>query len=43
MGHFNDLMLMATLSGVESGLVLSGVPVQRGGAQAAMQSLEGSA
>lgn len=42
LGHLNDLMLMATLSGVESGLILSGVPCRRGGAQAAMESLEAS-
>ncbi|HSG49396.1 MAG TPA: aminotransferase class V-fold PLP-dependent enzyme, partial [Longimicrobiales bacterium] len=40
LGDFNDLMLMATLAGVESGLVLAGVPVRRGGVQAAMEVLE---
>jgi hypothetical protein len=35
-------MLVATLAGVESGLALSGVPIQRGGVQAAMETLEGS-
>jgi alanine-glyoxylate transaminase/serine-glyoxylate transaminase/serine-pyruvate transaminase len=42
LGDFNDLMLVATLAGVESGLALSGVPIQRGGVQAAMETLEGS-
>jgi len=40
LGDFNDLMLAATLAGVESGLVLSGVPIRRGGVQAAMEILE---
>jgi alanine-glyoxylate transaminase/serine-glyoxylate transaminase/serine-pyruvate transaminase len=40
LGDFNDLMLAATLAGVESGLVLSGVPIRRGGVQAAMEVLE---
>jgi alanine-glyoxylate transaminase/serine-glyoxylate transaminase/serine-pyruvate transaminase len=40
LGDFNDLMLAATLAGVESGLVLSGVPVRRRGVQAAMEVLE---
>jgi alanine-glyoxylate transaminase / serine-glyoxylate transaminase / serine-pyruvate transaminase len=39
LGHFNDLMLMATLSGVEMGLRLAGVPHKQGGAAAAMNSL----
>ncbi len=43
LGDLNDLMLAATLAGVESGLVLSGVPIQRGGVQAAMEVLEASA
>jgi len=42
LGDLNDLMLAATLAGVESGLVLSGVPIQRGGVQAAMEVLEAS-
>ncbi len=42
LGDFNDLMLLATLCGVESGLVLAGVPVERGGVEAAMRELEGS-
>jgi alanine-glyoxylate transaminase/serine-glyoxylate transaminase/serine-pyruvate transaminase len=36
LGDFNDLMLMGTLSGVEMGLALSGVPFTRGGVGAAM-------
>jgi alanine-glyoxylate transaminase / serine-glyoxylate transaminase / serine-pyruvate transaminase len=39
LGDFNDLTLMGTLSGVEMGLALAGVPHQRGGVQAAMQYL----
>jgi alanine-glyoxylate transaminase / serine-glyoxylate transaminase / serine-pyruvate transaminase len=39
LGDFNDLMLMGTLSGVEMGLQVAGVPHQKGGAAAAMQYL----
>ena len=39
LGDFNDLMLMATLSGIEMGLGLAGVPHSPGGAQAAMEHL----
>jgi alanine-glyoxylate transaminase/serine-glyoxylate transaminase/serine-pyruvate transaminase len=39
LGHFNDLTLAGTLSGVEMGLALAEVPHQRGGAQAALQFL----
>lgn len=39
LGDFNDLMLMATLSGVEMGLRIAGVPHEPGGAQAAMDHL----
>ncbi|QFT82428.1 Soluble hydrogenase 42 kDa subunit [Roseovarius sp. THAF27] len=42
LGDFNDLMLMATLSGVEMGLEKAGVPHQSGGAQAAMEHLKKS-
>ena len=42
LGHFNDLMLAGTLSGVEMGLGLAGVPHRRGGVQAALDSLAGS-
>jgi len=40
-GHFNDLMLMGTLSGVEMGLDLAQVPHRRGGVLAAMDVLKG--
>ncbi|MCR9110295.1 MAG: aminotransferase class V-fold PLP-dependent enzyme [Rhodobacteraceae bacterium] len=40
LGDFNDLMLMATLSGVEMGLTKAGIPHQSGGAQAAMEHLK---
>ena len=39
LGDFNDLTLMGTLSGVEMGLALAGVPHQKGGAQAALDYL----
>ena len=39
-GDMNDLMLLGALAGVESGLVLAGVPIRRGGVDAAMRSLE---
>lgn len=39
LGDFNDLMLMATLSGVEMGLRKAGVPHEAGGAQVAMDIL----
>ncbi|HIC81669.1 MAG TPA: aminotransferase class V-fold PLP-dependent enzyme, partial [Kiloniellaceae bacterium] len=41
LGDFNDLMLMGTLSGVEMGLELSGIPHRRGGVQAALDYLCG--
>jgi alanine-glyoxylate transaminase/serine-glyoxylate transaminase/serine-pyruvate transaminase len=40
-GHFNDLMLMGTLSGVEMGLDLAKVPHRSGGVMAAMDVLTG--
>ncbi|MDD9717820.1 MULTISPECIES: pyridoxal-phosphate-dependent aminotransferase family protein [Dinoroseobacter] len=40
LGDFNDLMLMATLSGVEMGLAKAGVPHESGGVQAAMDHLK---
>ena len=43
LGDFNDLMLMGTLSGVEMGLGVAGVPHQRGGAQRAMDYLKSAA
>jgi alanine-glyoxylate transaminase/serine-glyoxylate transaminase/serine-pyruvate transaminase len=39
LGSFNDLMLTGTLSGVEMGLQLAGVPHKSGGVTAAMKSL----
>ena len=39
LGDFNELMLAATLSGVEMGLGLAGVPHERGGVQAALDYL----
>ena len=41
LGDFNDLMLMATLSGVEMGLNKADVPHRSGGVSAAMESLKG--
>jgi alanine-glyoxylate transaminase/serine-glyoxylate transaminase/serine-pyruvate transaminase len=41
LGAFNDLMLAGTLSGVEMGLALSGVPLRGSGVQAALAHLEG--
>ena len=43
LGDFNDLMLMGTLTGVEMGLALAGVPVKKEGVQAAMDYLSGCA
>jgi alanine-glyoxylate transaminase/serine-glyoxylate transaminase/serine-pyruvate transaminase len=42
LGDFNDLSLMGTLSGVEMGLALAGIPHKAGGVQAAMASLMGN-
>lgn len=39
LGSFNDLMLAGTLSGVEMGLQLAGVPHKEGGVAAALQHL----
>ena len=39
LGSFNDLMLAGTLSGVEMGLALGGVPFRKGGVQAALDYL----
>ncbi|EKS35708.1 pyridoxal-phosphate-dependent aminotransferase family protein [Afipia clevelandensis] len=41
LGHFNDLMLMGTLSGVEMALDLAKVPHKKGGVLAAMDVLTG--
>jgi alanine-glyoxylate transaminase/serine-glyoxylate transaminase/serine-pyruvate transaminase len=43
LGHFNDLMLAGTLCGVELGLALAGVPINRGGIDAALEHLEATA
>jgi alanine-glyoxylate transaminase/serine-glyoxylate transaminase/serine-pyruvate transaminase len=43
LGDFNDLTLMGTLSGVEMGMELAGVPYEKGGVLAAMGSLTASA
>ena len=40
LGDFNELMLIATLGGIEMGLSKSSVPHQVGGTQAAMQFLK---
>ena len=40
LGDFNDLMLMATLSGVEMGLAKAEIPHQSGGTQAALEHLK---
>jgi alanine-glyoxylate transaminase/serine-glyoxylate transaminase/serine-pyruvate transaminase len=39
LGDFNDLTLMGTLSGVEMGLVIAGVPVKKEGVLAATEYL----
>jgi alanine-glyoxylate transaminase/serine-glyoxylate transaminase/serine-pyruvate transaminase len=43
LGHFNDLMLMGTLAGIEMGLELAKVPHRKGGVLAAMDVLTGKA
>jgi alanine-glyoxylate transaminase/serine-glyoxylate transaminase/serine-pyruvate transaminase len=43
LGDFNDLMLAGTLSGVEMGLSLAGVPHSRGGVAVALEYLTGAA
>jgi len=43
LGDFNDLMLLGTLSGVEMGLRVAGVPHSAGGVQAAIDYLSGNA
>lgn len=42
LGDFNDLMLMATLSGIEMGMTKAGVPHHSGGVMAAMEHLKNS-
>jgi alanine-glyoxylate transaminase/serine-glyoxylate transaminase/serine-pyruvate transaminase len=39
LGHFNDLTLAGTLSGVQMGLQLAGVPIKPGGIDAALDHL----
>ena len=39
LGDFNDLMLAGTLAGVEMGLALAGVPFNKGGVAAALETL----
>ncbi len=43
LGHFNDLMLLGTLGGVEMGLHAAGVPHRAGGVACAMDVLAGRA
>jgi alanine-glyoxylate transaminase/serine-glyoxylate transaminase/serine-pyruvate transaminase len=43
LGDFNDLMLAGTLSGVEMGLSLAGIPHQKGGVAAALDYLASTA
>jgi alanine-glyoxylate transaminase / serine-glyoxylate transaminase / serine-pyruvate transaminase len=43
LGDFNDLMLLGTLSGVEMGLKLAGVPHRQGGVTAALQCIADAA
>lgn len=43
LGDFNDLMLAGTLSGVEMGLTLAGIPHSRGGVSAALEYLSEAA
>ena len=42
LGDFNDLMLGGTLSGLELGFAVSGVPFKRGGVTAALEYLAGN-
>lgn len=42
LGDFNELMLAGTLSGVEMGLSLAGVPHKKGGIKAALEYLQNS-
>jgi alanine-glyoxylate transaminase/serine-glyoxylate transaminase/serine-pyruvate transaminase len=39
LGDFNDLMLAGTLSGVEMGFALAGIPYKPGGVLAALELL----
>jgi alanine-glyoxylate transaminase / serine-glyoxylate transaminase / serine-pyruvate transaminase len=40
LGHFNDLMLLGTLGGIELGLRRAGIPHKKGGVLAALDRLE---
>lgn len=42
MGDFNDLMLLATLGGIEMGLAICKIPYNKGGVQAAIDYLAGN-
>jgi len=42
-GDFNELMMAGTLSGVEMGLSLAGVPHTKGGVNAALEFLADTA
>ena len=42
LGDFNDLMLAGTLSGVEMGLSVAGVPHESGGVTAALDYMKSS-
>jgi alanine-glyoxylate transaminase/serine-glyoxylate transaminase/serine-pyruvate transaminase len=42
LGSFNDLMLAGTLSGVEMGLAVAGVPIEKKGVSAALDYLAGN-
>ena len=41
LGYFNDLMLAGTLSGLEMGLSIAGIPFSKGGTDAALEYLAG--
>lgn len=43
LGYFNDLMLAGTLCGIEMGLALANVPHEKGGVDAALDYLAGTA
>lgn len=42
LGYFNDLMLAGTLAGLEMGFSIAGIPFSKGGANAALEYLEGT-
>lgn len=43
LGDFHDLMVTGTLSGVEMGLAVAGIPYRAGGVEVAMRYLQGNA